>query len=167
MARIDKKALAVAKSYTDSLDSAQASQLAAIVPLLNRFKGEAEAPPSSGTHARGEIYLNSLPDAFGTFGWVCTSGGSYTDFVTPVTVSCVGDSDQFTASSVAELAVGMLIDIEGFDASKTIMHIEGNVITMDTGSYSPIVDVPIHIALPIYGIISISDIYVEGGGGFE
>jgi hypothetical protein len=34
MARIDKKALAAAKSYTASLDSAQASQLAAITPTV-------------------------------------------------------------------------------------------------------------------------------------
>ena len=34
------------------------------------------AAPTGGTHAKGEIVINSSPTSSGTFAWVCTTAGT-------------------------------------------------------------------------------------------
>jgi len=41
-----------------------------------KFRGEASAPPSSGTWLQGDIMYNTSPSAGGFVGWVCVSDGT-------------------------------------------------------------------------------------------
>ena len=52
------------------------SGINSIAGLLANFQGTASAPPSTGTYAVGNFFLNSTPTAGGYMGWVCTTAGS-------------------------------------------------------------------------------------------
>ena len=67
------------------LTPAWQTALLAILDFVNgiaQLKGSATAAPTSGVHARGDIYLNSAPAAGGFLGWVCVTGGTPGTFKT-------------------------------------------------------------------------------------
>jgi hypothetical protein len=111
-------------------------RLADSLVLGDRRISAAAGEPDSGTHERGDMVFNILPEAGGSVGWVCVesgTAGTYEDIddqEDPVTVTAPGSSGIVTLSYESpSLLTGMYITIDG--NSFQVIHVDGTMLAVD------------------------------------